>query len=311
MEATLIIAILASAIRASTPLIFAGMGELLTEKSGVLNLGVEGVMLIGALSGFVVAQVTGSLFLAVLAAAMAGGLFSLLHGLICISWRSNQIVSGLALVMLGSGLSGYFGRPWVGVAPRIFFTTQPIPWLSEIPWLGPILFSQNLLVYLSYLTVPLLGLLLYQTDWGLSIRACGDNPAATDIMGISVAKVRYCCVGCGGMLMGIGGAYLSLAYTHMWGEELAGGRGWIAIALVIFSGWQPARLLWGAYLFGGIEAIQLRCQASGKFTAIPVYFLMMLPYLATMLMLTISKLGEHRDDSPQALAQPFHRELAG
>jgi simple sugar transport system permease protein len=310
MEELLAVSVLAAAIRASTPLVFAGLGELVSEKGGVLNLGVEGIMLVSALSGYVAAHASGSLTLAVFAAALAGGALSLLHGWICISLRGNQIVSGLAITILGGGLSGYLGRRWIGTAPELFFSVAPIPFLSDLPIIGPVLFKQNILVYVSYLLVPLIAWILYKTAWGLSVRACGENPAAADIMGVDVARVRYLCVLLGGMLMGVAGIYLSLAYTHMWGEDMCGGRGWIAIALVIFSGWKPLRLMWGAYLFGGIEAIQLRCQASGKFTYIPVYFLMMLPYLFTIAILVFSKLGKNRDDAPLSLALPFHREAA-
>lgn len=308
MEYALILAIFAAAIRASTPLIFAGIGELITEKTGVLNLGVEGIMLVSALSGFVTAHVTSNLYCAIAAAALTGGIFSLLHGWICISLRGNQIVSGLAITLLGSGLSGYFGRPWIGIAPSAFFSPLPIPYLCDLPALGPILFMQNALVYISYFLPFLVWFGLHKTDWGLSMRACGENPAAADVMGVHVNLIRYAGVFLGGMLMGIAGAYLSLAYTHMWGEDMCGGKGWIAIALVIFASWKPSRLMWGAYLFGGIEAIQLRGQASGKFTAIPVYFLMMLPYLFTIAILVLSKLRKGGDDVPHALAQPFHRE---
>ena len=308
MDWFLITPILAAAIRAGTPLVFAGLGELIMEKSGVLNLGLEGIMLISALTGFVTAYTTGSLTMAILAAALIGGIVSLLHGWICISLQGNQIVSGLAIAMFGTGLSGYLGTNWIGVAPKVSFSVVPIPLLSDIPWVGPILFSHNPMVYLSYLLAPTMAFFLYKTEWGLDVRACGENPEAADAMGLNISNIRYGCVFFGGMLIGLSGAYLSLAYTSMWVEKMSAGRGWIAIAIVIFSGWKPSRLVWGAYLFGGIEALQLRLQASGKFTDVPVYFLSMLPYIFTILVLLLAKIKKGGDDVPKALARPFSRE---
>jgi len=287
MDFGFIIAILAAGINASTPLLWAGMGVLLSEKSGIIHLGAEGIMLMSGLTGFAIAHGSGSLWLAILGAGIVGALCSAVHAWVCITIKGNAIVSGLALTMLGMGLTGYFGKPWIGVAPDVWFSKWPIPGLSQIPWLGPIAFSQNILVYASYGLVVFMILLLYRTDWGLSIRATGEHPQAAAARGIPVTYVQYISVIVAGVFMGIAGVYLSLAYTHIWGENMAAGRGWIAIALVIFASWHPGRLMFGAYLFGTIESLQLFCQASGYFTEIPVYFLTMFPMILTIFFLAI------------------------
>jgi len=305
--AYLLLSILAAAVRAGTPILFGTLGEIITERSGVLNLGVEGMMLMGALTGFMTAHYTGNPYLGIFLALGAGGLVSMIHAFLCITLRANQVVSGLSLTIFATGLSALLGKPIIGVTAQ-GLKPVVIPLLSQIPILGPILFRQDILVYFSYLLVPLLWILLYRTRPGLNIRSTGENPETADAMGVNVYAVRYRCVLIGGVLAGLGGAYLSLAYTPMWIENMTAGRGWIAIALVIFATWNPVRAVAGAYLFGGINALQMRIQAVG--TRIPVYFLLMMPYLLTILVLTLAsrETVRKRIGTPAALGVPYVRE---
>jgi len=229
-------AVFAAAVRAGTPVLFATLGEIFAERAGILNLGVEGMMLVGALAGFATTVRTGNPWLGVLAAGAAGGLLSLIHAVLSITLRSNQIASGLALTIFGTGLSASLGRGFIGV-PAPGFQPMALPGLSAIPLLGPVLFQQDPLVYLSYPLVPIAWYIMYRTRWGLNIRAVGEHPEAADAMGVDVARVRYACVATGGVLAGLGGTFLSTAYTSMWVENMTAGRGWIAVALVIFATW--------------------------------------------------------------------------
>ena len=299
----LTIALLAATLQAGTPILYATLGEIFTEKAGVLNLGVEGIMLCGALAGFAVAKVTGSPVCGILAAGGAGSLLAMIHGIVCLWFLGNQVVSGLALTILGTGLANYLGTPFVGIdAPG--FQLLPIPVLSDIPYLGPIMFQQNLLVYISYLFPPALIIFFKSTRFGLGLRAAGEYPAALTAAGLSVRKYRLVAILCGGLLMGIGGGYLSLAYTHLWTNNLTGGRGWIAVALVIFAFWKPGRAAFGAYLFGGIMALQMRMQASG--TQLPSSLLLMLPYFLTVLVLVISSSFRSSTGEPAGLGVNIH-----
>jgi simple sugar transport system permease protein len=305
--AALIIAILQATVRAGTPILFACVGEIYAERSGNLNLGVEGMMLIGAIAGFFTSFVTQSAVAGVVMAALLGAAFSLVHAYVTITLRADQIVSGLTLTLLGTGISGFFGQSMIGrVAPG--FEKLPLPGLSKIPWIGPILFQQDALVYFSYILVPIAWWVLYRTHLGLSIRSVGENPDTADSLGVRVSVTRYGCVMFGGATAGIAGAYLSLAYTTMWIEQMTAGRGWIAIALVIFAGWNPMKAFLGAYLFGGADAMQLRFQAIG--TPIPAHFLMMLPYLLTIgiLILATRESVRRRLGAPAALGIPYARE---
>ncbi|PIE56176.1 MAG: ABC transporter permease [Desulfobulbus propionicus] len=298
MNAELIILLLAAAVQSGTPILYATLGEIFTERSGVLNLGVEGIMVVGALCAFVTTSLTGSPWLGFFCAGLAGTLFSSLHGLVCLVFRGNQVVSGLALTILGTGLANYLGTPLVGTsAPG--FTTTPLPVLSQLPWLGPIFFQQDPLVYLTYGIPPLMWLYLFASRPGLKLRAVGENPAAGGAAGISVLGQRWLAILVGGFFMGLGGGYLSLAYTHLWANNLTAGRGWIAVALVIFSFWRPQRAVLGAYLFGGIMALQLRLQASG--TQFPSSLLLMLPYALTVLVLVFSSWKRGRSEEPGSL----------
>jgi len=307
LDTNLIIAILQATVRSGTPILFACVGEIYAERSGNLNLGVEGMMLIGAIAGFFATFMTQSPVAGVIMAALMGAAFSLIHAYVTITLRADQIVSGLTLTLLGTGMSGFFGQSMVGqVAPG--FEKLPIPGLSEIPWIGTILFQQDALVYLSYILVPIAWWVLYRTHLGLSIRSVGESPDTADSLGIRVSALRYGCVMFGGAMAGIAGAYLSLAYTTMWIEQMTAGRGWIAIALVIFAGWSPMKAFLGACLFGGADAMQLRFQAIG--TPIPAHFLMMLPYLLTIgiLILATRESVRRRLGAPAALAIPYARE---
>ncbi len=314
MDLALITSILAVTIRAGTSLVFATIGEIYTERSGVLNLGLEGTMLMGAMSGFAAAYHTGSLWWGVIVAMAVGGLMALIHAVLTVSLRADQTVSGLALTIFGTGLSSFLGqrlgpesKPLVGlVGPR--FERLPIPGLSDLPVVGRALFQQDLLVYIMFLFVPLAALYLYRTRPGLHLRAVGESPQTADAKGIDVYRTRYLYTIIGGMLVGLGGAHLSLSYTPGWTENLTGGRGWIAVALVIFATWDPGRAVLGALVFGGINAIQFRMQAAG--TTIPAAFLGMLPYAFTIFVLVLITWLESvrkRVGAPAALGLPYVR----
>ncbi|PID72204.1 MAG: ABC transporter permease [Desulfobulbus propionicus] len=298
MTADMIVPMLAATIVAGTPILYATLGEMITEKAGVLNLGVEGIMIVGSFTAFVVAHFTGNPVLAFIAAGLAGALASSLHGIVCLIFQGNQVVSGLALTILGSGFANYFGTSYVGLsAPG--FEPMPIPVLAELPVVGEILFNHDPLVYLSYSIPPCLYLFFTNTRYGLGLRAVGEFPGAASAAGLSVFYYRWMGILSGGILMGFGGAYLSLAYTHLWTNNLTAGRGWIAVALVIFAFWRPGRAVFGAYLFGGIMALQLRLQATG--TQLPSSLLLMLPYVLTVFVLVISSMRQSRSSAPAAL----------
>jgi len=298
MEAAMIISLLAAAVQSGTPILYATLGEIITEKSGVLNLGVEGAMIVGALAGFIVSRYTGSPALGFLAAGVAGTLAASVHGVVCLWFQGNQVVSGLALTILGAGLANYLGTSYVGLsAPG--FSPFAIPLLSSIPVIGPIFFNHDILVYFSYCIPPALWLFFTSTRFGLGLRAAGEYPAAATAAGLNVVGYRWFGIGAGGFFMGLGGAYLSLAYTHLWTTNLTGGRGWIAVALVIFAFWRPGRAMLGAYLFGGIMALQLRLQAMG--TQLPSSLLLMLPYGLTVLVLVMSSWRKNINEEPAAL----------
>ena len=312
----LITSLLAITMRAGASLVYATVGEIYTERSGILNLGLEGMMLMGAVSSFAVAYYTGSLILAVLMAMFVGGLLALTHAFLTVTMRANQVVSGLSITLFGSGLASFLGQRLgpaenshylVGlVGPK--FTPIAVPGLSQLPLVGPI-FNQDPLTYILYLLVPAAWFYLYKTRAGLELRAVGENPRTADAMGVDVVKVRYLYTTIGGMLTGLGGAHLSLAYTPGWSENITGGRGWIVIALVIFAMWNPARAVLGALLFGGINAVQFRLQAAG--TNIPAAYLNMLPYLTTIVVLVAMTWWEalsKRIGAPAALGKPYMRE---
>lgn len=269
-------------ITASTPLLFAAAGELVTERSGVLNLGVEGLMVVGALAAFAGTHTFGSATVGVLLAALAGMGLALVFSILTLTLLANQVATGLALTIFGLGLTALLGKGYIGVTvenlPKL-----SIPGLSDLPFFGPLLFSQDYMVYLSFLAVGGISWVLARTRIGLVLRAVGASHDSAHALGYPVIRIRYMATLFGGALGGIAGSYLSLIYTPMWAENLTAGRGWIALALVVFSTWRPGRLVLGAYLFGAITVIQLHAQGLG--VAIPSQFLTMTPYLATILVL--------------------------
>ncbi|GAB6057812.1 ABC transporter permease [Desulfonatronum parangueonense] len=298
MPIELIIALLAAAVQSGTPILYATLGEMITEKSGVLNLGVEGMMMVGALGAFWFSLTTGSPWLGFLMGGLCASMLAAVHGMVCLGFQGNQVVSGLALTIMGTGLANFLGTPLVGTQ-GIGFSRMPLPVLSDIPVLGPILFNHDVLVYLSFGLPVLIWLFFRHTRLGLHLRSAGENPTAAATAGLNVVGLRWLGIIMGGYLVGLGGAYLSLAYIHLWSNGLTAGRGWIAVALVIFSFWRPGRAVFGAYLFGGVMAFQLRLQATG--TDIPSSFLLMLPYALTILVLVASTMTGRGSAAPAAL----------
>jgi simple sugar transport system permease protein len=292
-------------LAAGTPLVFAALGELVTEKSGVLNLGVEGMMLVGAVVAFMVAAKTGSPWLGVLAGTGAGAAVSMIFAVIALSLLANQVATGLALSLFGVGLSAFVGLDFVSV---VIDGIKPlaIAGLSDIPFLGPLLFGHNPLVYLSFVLFAAVQLFLYRTRAGLVLRAVGESPQSAHAIGYPVIAIRYAAVFFGGACAGLAGAFLSVAYTPLWVEGMVAGRGWIALALVVFATWKPWRVLAGAYLFGGVTLAQFQVQAMGS--AIPAQYLSMLPYVATIVVLAfISRDAVTiRLNAPASLGKPFH-----
>lgn len=315
MDLTLIASILTITIVAGTSLVYATIGEIITERAGILNLGVEGMMIMGAVTAFAAALHSGNPWVGIGVAMIVGGLMALIHAFLTISLRADQVVSGLALTLFGTGLASFLGQrlgpdgtPLVGlIGPR--FTDVAIPGLSNLPLFGQSLFDQDILVYLMYIFVPVTAYFLYKTRPGLHLRAIGESPQTADAMGLNVFNLRYFYTVLGGMLVGLGGAHLSLAYTPGWTENLTGGRGWIVIALVIFATWDPGRAVVGALLFGGVNAIQFRLQAIG--TTIPAALLGMMPYILTIVVLVLITWFEafrKRVGAPAALGLPYMRE---
>jgi simple sugar transport system permease protein len=296
-------------LRSSVAVMLAALGELVAERSGILNLGVEGMMLCGALAGFAAGTATGNPWLALGAAMAAGGALSLVHAFFAIRLRVNQLLSGLTITLLGTGLANFLGRPFIG-ARGIRLADLPVPVLGDIPVLGPVLFRQTPLAYAALVLALLVWYSLFRTRPGLAVRAAGESPAAADVSGVNVGLTRACCTLFGGMLAGLAGAHLSLAYTPGWKETMTGGQGWIAVAMVIFATWNPLRAMGGALLFGGLTALQFYFQTSGL-EIVPAWVLRMLPYLLTILVLvltTASGLARGYAAAPAALGQPFSRE---
>jgi simple sugar transport system permease protein len=294
-----------SIISASTPLLLAASGELITEKSGVLNLGVEGMMLIGAIAGFATAHATGNAMLGVGAAMLAGALISMIFAVLTLSLLANQIATGLALTIFGHGFAALLGAGFVGIAAP---TLQKIsfPVLSGIPFFGPVLFDQNILIYLSFVVLFGIWWFLRKTHAGLILRAVGDSHDAAHAMGYPVLAIRYAAIAFGGAMAGIAGAYLSLYYSPLWSQDLAAGRGWIALALVVFSAWRPFWLLAGAYLFGGITYMSLYLQGLG--VPIPSPLISALPYAGTVVVLVLISRDRRRTrlNQPACLGKSFH-----
>jgi len=307
MDVAIVLKILIAAVAAGTPFVYAALGELITEKSGVLNLGVEGMMLVGAITGFIAMAKTGSLLLAVVCGMTAGMLMAAIFGVLTLTLMANQVASGLALTIFGIGLSAFLGLNYTSIAlPGI--PELHIPLLSDIPVLGKLLFSYDALVYGSLALLILVSWFLYKTRAGLILRGVGEAPKSAHALGYNVIGIRYLAVLFGGAMAGLGGVYLSVAYTPVWVEGMVAGRGWVSLALVVFATWRPLRVLFGAYLFGAITIIQFHVQGLG--IDIPSQLLSMLPYLATILVLVVISrdLTAIRLNSPASLGITYHPE---
>ncbi len=304
MNESLVLA-LVTVISAATPLLLAALGELVVEKSGVLNLGLEGMMLAGAVTGFAVTATTGSATLGIFCAMLAGMAMAFVFGVLTLSLMANQVATGLALTIFGVGLSSLIGAGFVGI------TVDPlpklnIPFISTIPVIGPLLFSHDILIYASVALTAGVAWFLKRSRGGMILRAVGESDESAHSIGYDVIRVRYMAVLFGGLTSGLAGAFLSLSYTPLWIENMTSGRGWIALALVVFATWRPWRLLFGAYLFGGVTILQLTAQAAGWFD-IPAQVMSMLPYVATIAVLVIISAGPWRArlNAPACLGKPF------
>jgi simple sugar transport system permease protein len=309
-ELAFISGLIGAMMRMATPIIFATLGEILSERAGVLNLGIEGIMLMGAMTGFLVSFSTGSIWLGVLAAAGVGMLLALLMAFLAVYLGLSQHVSGLGITLFATGLAMfiyrlYFGSPTV---PPIVEPFQQIalPLLSKIPVIGPGLFTQYALTYIAWILIPLMSILLYKTKVGLKIRTVGENPVVADTVGVDVNLTRTLCLVAGGALMGIGGAFLTLAHQNMFLIDVIGGRGWVAIAMVIFGNWDPVKGTIGALIFGLLDGLQLRLQSVG--VAIPFHIFLMIPYLLTIVaLISVSR----KAAVPAGLLKPYRREEKG
>ncbi|MCD1258559.1 ABC transporter permease [Paenibacillus athensensis] len=299
--------VLTGALRSGTSVMLASQGELLAERAGVINLGTEGSMLAGALGGFAVTVWTGNPWVGALAGGVCGMLLSLIHAFLVLSCGANQLATGLTLLFFGVGATSFFGRGFVS-EQIVGFNPVPIPLLSDIPVIGPVLFKHDPLTYLSLLLVPALWYLLFRTRAGVVLRAAGEREEVLFASGINPKLVRYSAVLGGGFLAGLGGAQLSLAYTHSWVENMTQGRGVVAVALVIFAAWRPARAMLGAYLFGAAQALQLTVQQMGY--PISPFFLFMAPYLLTLAALLVVE-RRKRSSTPEALGKVFTSEAGG
>ncbi len=299
--------VIIAAFRAGSPILLAAIGELYSEKGGVMNLGVEGMMLMGAIASFATSHFTGNPVLGLLVGMLVGGLFSLIHGVLVISIGADQTVSGVVLALLGAALSDFLGRPLIGIYVEGFLPVN-IPVLSDLPLLGPLFFRHNILVYVTMLIALITWVVFRYTKIGMNIVAVGEDPRTADSVGINVSLVRYSVVFVGGALAGLGGAYMSSVFISLWTPGLTAGQGWIAVAVVCFSMWRVDRAVLGALLFGGIQGLQLRLQSGG--VQVPSYILSMLPYIATILVLVLFSKEQLRKriGAPLALGLPYHRE---
>jgi ABC-type uncharacterized transport system permease subunit len=310
LETAFISGLIGAMMRMATPIIFATLGEILAERSGVLNLGIEGIMLMGAMTGFLVSISTGSLWFGVFMAALVGMAFGMLMAFLSVHLGLSQHVSGLGITLFAAGLAMFIYRLHFG-SPTVPPTVKPfqqiaIPWLSEIPVIGPGLFKQYSLTYIAWLLVPALSILLYKTNVGLKIRTVGENPIVADTVGVNVALTRTLCLVVGGALMGVGGAFLTLAHQNMFLIDVIGGRGWVAIAMVIFGNWDPVKGTLGALIFGCLDGLQLRLQGLGFKLSFHVF--LMIPYLLTIVALvSVSR----KASVPASLLKPYRREEKG
>ncbi|MBW2632911.1 MAG: ABC transporter permease [Deltaproteobacteria bacterium] len=300
----IIVSIAQRTLIAGTPLLLGTIGEVICERSGILNLGVEGVMSVGAVTAFIVTFYTQNPWLGLMAAILAGMMISVIHAFASVSLQSNQVVSGLALTMLGLGISGLAGKSYVGKPLTVKMNTFAVPYLADIPIVGKIFFDQSPFFYMALLLALAAWFTLEYTELGIKIRSAGENPKATEAQGVNVALIRYGCILLGGGFSGMAGANLSISYSKSWIEGMTAGRGWIVIALTIFALWNPMRAVIGAFLFGGIFVLQYLLQPLG----ISPNFLAMLPYLATLLVLLMIGLGDSKKlNAPAMLGEPYKR----
>jgi simple sugar transport system permease protein len=315
MSEALVVSILVITLRAGTSLLYATLGEILTERAGIINLGVEGVMMMGAATAFAASYHSQNQWIGLLTALVVGAILGLIHAFLTVTMRADHVVSGLAMTLFGTGMASFMGQrlgpnqsTMVGLQGPSFERIA-IPFLSDIPYIGESFFNQDILVYALYVLTPLMWFFINKNQFGLHLRAVGEKPAAADAMGISVDGTRYLATIVGAVLMSAAGAHLSLGYLQGWADNITGGRGWIAIALVIFATWDPFRAVIGAMLFGGINAIQFRMQAAG--TTIPATLLNMMPYIFTVVVLVVITWWEafrKRIGAPAALGLPYVRE---
>jgi ABC-type uncharacterized transport system permease subunit len=304
LTTSFIVGILASGIRLATPYLYASMGETLGQRSGVLNLGVEGQMLLGAFAAFYVALTTGNLWLGLLAAVVVGAALGLAMAFVTVNLQAEQGISGIGFYLFGLGMSTLLFQMLIGTVETVSgFSPIHIPWLSDLPVIGDILFRQNIMVYGAFALVPIVQFVLYRTNLGLKIRAVGENPEAADSLGVSVSRVRYVTVTLGGILSGVAGASMSIATLNVFQQNMTSGLGFIAVALVYFGGWRPVGVMLGALLFSMVNALQLRLQVEGA--RIPSEVLVMMPYILTIVALVLTV---QRVRSPSALAKPFDRQ---
>jgi ABC-type uncharacterized transport system permease subunit len=311
----IITGIIGTAIASGTVIVLAALGELLAERTGVMNLGLEGIMAMGAITAIItVNQFVQNPYAGLLAAILVGLLFGAVFAIATVVLKANQVLSGLALSFLGTGLAGRIGAPFAGQPAQARFARIYIPGLSDLPVLGKAIFNHNILTYLAYIVFPvLIAYLLYRTRHGMNVRAVGENPAAADATGIPVNRLRFIYTCIGGAFSAMGGAYLTLFFTPAWSEGVTGGRGWIAIALVIFAGWRPFLIVLGALLFGAVTSLGFVAQTQDW--GIPAAFLSMLPYLSTIILMVVPILFRDRSHrkltaAPEALGLPYMREGA-
>lgn len=306
MESTLLTPILFATVVAATPLIIVALGHLIAEKSGVLNLGAEGTMAVGAVAGFAIAHHTGNPWLGALAGIAAGMLMSLIFAILTLTLMANQVAAGLALTIFGLGLSAFIGKPYESVSLQAVPAVR-IPFISDIPMIGQALYNQQLIVYFSWALFWAVLWFLARSRAGLALRAVGESPSAAHAIGYPVIRIRYLATIFSGAMAGLGGAFLSVFYTPMWVEGMVAGRGWIALALVVFATWRPFRVMVGAYLFGGVTIMQLFIQGSGMDINFPSQILSSLPYWATIIVLVIISRNplSIRLNSPQSLGQSY------
>jgi ABC-type uncharacterized transport system permease subunit len=307
LHASILVSVAAAAIRIATPLLFAALGELVAERSGVYNMGLEGIMLMGAFTGYLAAYGSGSLWVGVAAAGVTGALMAFAFAVMVITLKVEQIVTGLAVNLLGAGLSTYWLRAAFadsGQTPVIpLFGHAPVPFLSDLPVIGPILFDQKLLTYLAFLMVPAVWFFLFRTRYGLIVRCAGENPKALDVKGVSVTALQYSAVVFGGLMAGLGGAFLSVGSAARFVPDMTNGRGWLAIIIVIAGLWRPWSILAATLVFAFLDALQLQIQGIG--IAIPYQILLMMPYVAAILALMIRR---SRGNAPAMLGVPYSRE---